>query len=210
MLNYLQKRKSLMSKMINKTDVTGVILAGGQARRMQGKDKGLVLLNNKPMIEYVIECLKPQTGKLLINANRNLGKYSAYGFDIVSDELSGYHGPLAGMASALNKVTTPYMLTAPCDSPFIANDLAERLINALKTDGADISVAHNGERMQPVFCLMKKELLSSINNFLNKGERKIDKWFSQHTLAIADFSDKPESFDNLNTIEDIQSVKTSS
>lgn len=210
MLNYLQKRKSQMSKKINKTDVTGVILAGGQARRMQGKDKGLVLLNNKPMVEYVIESLKPQVGKLLINANRNLEKYSAHGFDIVSDELSGYHGPLAGMASALNTVTTAYMLTAPCDSPFIANDLAERLINALKTDGADISVAHNGERIQPVFCLMKKELLSSINDFLNSGERKIDKWFNQHKLAIADFSDNSKTFDNLNTIEDIQSIETQS
>jgi molybdenum cofactor guanylyltransferase len=195
---------------ISISDVTGVILAGGQARRMQGQDKGLVLLNNKAMIEYVIESLIQQVGELLINANRNLEKYAAYGFDIVSDELSGYHGPLAGMASALSKITTPYMLTVPCDSPFIADDLATRLINALETDDADISVAHNGERMQPVFCLMKKELLSSISDFLNQGERKIDKWFNQHKIAIADFSDKPETFDNLNTIEDIQSVETTS
>ena len=195
---------------ISKKDVTGVILAGGQARRMHGQDKGLVLLNNKPMIEYVIKSLKPQVGELFINANRNLEKYAAYGFDIVSDELSGYHGPLAGMASALNKVTTPYMLTTPCDSPFMVDDLAERLINALETNDADISVAHNGERMQPVFCLIKKELLPSINDFLNEGERKIDKWFNQHKLAIADFSDKPKTFDNLNTIEDIQSIETTS
>lgn len=197
-------------KSISKKDITGVILAGGQARRMQGQDKGLVLLNNTPMIEYVIESLKPQVGELLINANRNLEKYSAYGFDVISDELNGYHGPLAGMASALNKVTTPYMLTAPCDSPFIANDLAAKLINALQADDADISVAHNGERMQPVFCLMKKELLPSMNNYLNKGERKIDTWFSQHKLAIADFSDNPKTFDNLNTIEDIQLIETTS
>lgn len=197
-----------MSNRINKADITGVILAGGQARRMEGQDKGLVLLNNKPMIEYVIEALKPQVGSLLINANRNHDKYSEYGFDIVSDELSGYHGPLAGMASALNKTETPYMLTAPCDSPFIPDDLVQRLITALETKDADISVAHNGERMQPVFCLMKKELLSSMNEFLSQGERKIDKWFNQHSLAIADFSDIPETFDNLNTIEDIKSVES--
>ena len=199
-----------MSNKIKINDVTGVILAGGQARRMQGQDKGLVLLNNKPMIEYVIESLETQVSELLINANRNQDRYSEYGFNIVSDELSGYHGPLAGMASALNKVTTPYMLTAPCDSPFIADDLAERLIKALETENADISVAHNGERMQPVFCLMKKELLSSMNDFLNLGERKIDKWFKQHKLAIADFSNNPKTFDNLNTIEDIQSIETAS
>jgi molybdenum cofactor guanylyltransferase len=193
---------------ISKNDVTAVILAGGQARRMEGQDKGLVLLKNKPMIEYVIDILKPQVGNLLINANRNHDKYSEYGFDIVSDELSGYHGPLAGMASSLNMIITPYMLTAPCDSPFIPEDLAERLITALESNNADISVAHNGERMQPVFCLMKKELMSSMNDFLHQGERKIDKWFNQHNLAIADFSDIPKTFDNLNTLEDIQSVET--
>jgi len=194
---------------ISKNDITGVILAGGQARRMEGQDKGLVLLNNKPMIEYIIEILKPQVGSILINANRNHDKYAEYGFDIVSDELSGFHGPLAGMASSLNKIQTPYMLTAPCDSPFIPEDLAQRLITSLETENADISVAHNGERMQPVFCLMKKELLSSMNNFLSQGERKIDKWFNQHTLAIADFSDIPKTFDNLNTLEDIQAVESS-
>jgi molybdenum cofactor guanylyltransferase len=192
----------------SKNDITGVILAGGQARRMKGQDKGLVMLNDKPMIEYVIEALVPQVGKLLINANRNRDKYSEYGFDVVTDELSGYHGPLAGMASALNKTETPYMLTAPCDSPFIPEDLVERLLKALESEDADISVAHNGERIQPVFCLMKKELISSMNDFLSQGERKIDKWFYQHALSIADFSDIPKTFDNLNTLEDIQATES--
>lgn len=196
-----------MSKKINKKDVTGVILAGGQARRMEGQDKGLVLLKNKPMIEYVIDILKPQVGTLLINANRNHEQYEKYGFNIVSDELSGYCGPLAGMASALNKIKTPYMLTAPCDTPFIPNDLAKRLLISLESENADISVAHNGERMQPVFCLMKKELMPSMNDFLSQGERKIDKWFNQHALAIANFSDIPQNFDNLNTLEEIKAVE---
>lgn len=195
-------------KNILKKDITGVILAGGQARRMQGQDKGLVLLNDKPMIEYVIEVLKSQVGKILINANRNHEQYAKYGFNIVSDELSGYCGPLSGMASSLNKTETVYMLTAPCDSPFIPDDLAERLITSLESENADISVAHNGERMQPVFCLMKKELMSSMNDFLRLGERKIDKWFNQHALAIADFSDIPKTFDNLNTLEDIKAVES--
>lgn len=192
---------------ISSNDITGVILAGGQARRMQGQDKGLVLLKNKPLIEYVIDILKPQLGMLLINANRNHRQYSEYGFDIVSDELSGYCGPLAGMASALNKTETKYMLTAPCDSPFMPDDLVQRLATALETAGADISVAHNGERMQPVFCLMKKKLMPSMNDFLSNGERKIDKWFNQHALAIADFSDIPKTFDNLNTLEDIKAIE---
>ncbi|HIF51280.1 MAG TPA: molybdenum cofactor guanylyltransferase [Thiotrichaceae bacterium] len=192
---------------ISSNDITGVILAGGQARRMQGQDKGLVLLNNKPMIEYVIDILNPQVATLLINANRNHKKYSEYGFDIVSDELSGYCGPLAGMASALNNTNTSYMITAPCDSPFIPDDLVQRLTTALASEEADISVAHNGERLQPVFCLMKKDLMSSMNEFLSNDERKIDKWFNQHKLAIADFSDIPQTFDNLNTFEDIKVIE---
>jgi molybdenum cofactor guanylyltransferase len=197
-----------MQKILKK-DITGVILAGGQARRMQGQDKGLIVLSNKPMIEYVIDVLKPQVSKLLINANRNHKQYAKYGFDIVSDELSGYCGPLAGMASSLNKTETSYILTTPCDSPFIPDDLAQRLICSLESENADISVAHNGERMQPVFCLIKKELLSSMNDFLGLGERKIDKWFKQHSLAIADFSDIPKTFDNLNTLEDVKAIESS-
>jgi molybdenum cofactor guanylyltransferase len=193
---------------ISTDDITGVILAGGQARRMQGQDKGLVLLNKQPMIEYVIDILKPQVSNLLINANRNHEQYAKYGFGIVSDELSGYCGPLAGMASALNKIKTAYMLTTPCDSPFIPDDLVQRLVTSLESENADISVAHNGERMQPVFCLMKKELLTSMNDYLSQDKRKLDKWFKQHALAIADFSDIPKTFDNLNTLEDIEAVES--
>ena len=195
-----------MMKKIPKSDITGVILAGGQARRMGGQDKGLIMLKGKPMIEYVIAILKSQVGNLLINANRNHDKYSLYGFNIVSDELSGYCGPLAGMASTLSKIETPYMITAPCDTPFIPDDLVQRLVTALESENADISVAHNGERIQPVFCMLKKELLSSMNDFLNQGGRKIDQWFNQHALALADFSDVPKTFDNFNTPEDLETA----
>ncbi|GJM05537.1 MAG: molybdenum cofactor guanylyltransferase [marine bacterium B5-7] len=189
-----------------KSDVTGVILAGGQARRMGGQDKGLVMLNGKPMIEIIIEVFKPQTAKLLINANRNHDRYSQYGLELVADELSGFCGPLAGMASALTKINTDYMVTAPCDSPFIPVDLVQRLAYALENKSTQISVAHDGKRIQPVFCMLKKTLLQSLTDYLAAGERKIDRWFEQHDFAIADFSDKPETFDNINTHEDVESA----
>lgn len=189
-----------------KSDVTGVILAGGQARRMGGQDKGLVMLDGKPMIEIIIDVLKPQTAKLLINANRNHDRYSQYGLEMVADELSGYCGPLAGMASALKIINTDYIVTAPCDSPFIPLDLVQRLADALENKSTDISVAHDGERIQPVFCMIKKTLLQSLTDYLAAGERKIDRWFKQHDFAIADFSDKPETFDNINTHEDVESA----
>ncbi len=189
-----------------KTEVTGVILAGGQARRMGGQDKGLVMLDGKPMVEIIIDVFKPQTAKLLINANRNHDRYSQYGFELVADELSGYCGPLAGMASALKSINTDYMVTAPCDSPFIPLDLVQRLADALENKSTEISVAHDGERIQPVFCMLKKTLLQSLTDYLAAGERKIDRWFKQHDFAIADFSDKPETFDNINTQEDVDSA----
>ena len=189
-----------------KSDITGVILAGGQARRMGGQDKGLVMLNGKPMVEIIIDIIKPQTAKLLINANRNHDRYSQYDLELVADELSGFCGPLAGMASALKTINTDYMVTAPCDSPFIPLDLVQRLADALENKSTEISVAHDGERIQPVFCMLKKTLLQSLTDYLAAGERKIDRWFKQHDFAIADFSDKPETFDNINTHEDVESA----
>ncbi|SVD42296.1 uncharacterized protein METZ01_LOCUS395150, partial [marine metagenome] len=177
---------------ITKNDITGVILAGGQARRMKGQDKGLILFNGKPLIEYVIEVFNPQVSKLIINANRNHDKYSQYGFEIISDEYPNYCGPLAGMASALNKIKTPYLVTAPCDSPFISDSLVSCLSLAIFNENTEISVAHNGERLQPVFCMIKKTLIPSMNAYLTKGEKKIDKWFSQHPIAIADLSHSPK------------------
>ncbi len=188
------------------TKITGVILAGGQARRMGGQDKGLIRLDDKPMIEIIIDIFRPQTATLIINANRNHDVYARYGFNIVADELSGFCGPLAGMASALRVINTDYIVTTPCDSPFIPIDLVHRLAAALAHESADISVAHNGDRMQPVFCMLKKTLRQSLHDYLASGERKIDRWFAQHKYAIADFSDKPETFYNINTRTDIENA----
>jgi molybdopterin-guanine dinucleotide biosynthesis protein A len=187
---------------------TGVILAGGQARRMGGQDKGLIELNGSPMIQYVLDAIVPQVNTVIINANRNSDIYSHYGYEVISDEFEGFFGPLAGMASSMRKVTTPFMLTAPCDSPFVPDDLAKRLyIQMIKRD-ADISVAHDGKRIQPVFVLLKTSLLDSILDFLNKGERKIDKWFEQHKLAVTDFSDIPDTFININNRDELSMIES--
>lgn len=187
---------------------TGVILAGGQARRMGGQDKGLIELAGSPMVQYVLDAITPQVGHVIINANRNQDIYAHYGRPVIADEFEGFCGPLAGMASSLRTVTTPFMVTAPCDSPFVPKDLVQRLYLQLLQDKADISVAHNGERIQPVFTLMKTTLLDSILDFLGKGERKIDKWFEQHNLAITDFSDCPDTFININTQDDLSIIES--
>jgi len=183
-------------------DITGIILAGGKARRMGGEDKGLITLKDRAMIDYIITALRSQVSNIIINANRNPEQYSVYGLPVIADMLDDYLGPLVGMATGMHTTDKPYIVTVPCDSPFIPDTLVEMLYHSLHMSDADISVAHDGERMQPVFALLKCELLPSLLAFLNEGGRKIDTWYSQHRLAIADFSRSPDTFLNLNTPED--------
>ena len=187
--------------MLNKHNVTAVILAGGKGRRMDGKDKGLVDFVNRPLIEYVIDAIKPQVETIILNANRNQEQYSQYGYPVISDALLDYQGPLAGFISALKSSTTSHIATLPCDGPFLPKDLVERLILALTDSDAEIAVAHDGDRMQPVYSLIPTTLINSLNSFLDTGERKIDLWYKQHRVALADFSDCPETFRNINTAE---------
>jgi molybdenum cofactor guanylyltransferase len=181
-----------------RSDITGVVLAGGRGSRMGGEDKGLVLLDGRPMVEYVIARLKNQVGDILISANRNQERYTALGYRVVPDLLRDYQGPLAGMASAMQTATTPYIVTVPCDSPLFGDDLVQRLAQALVREDADVAVAHDGERTHPVFLLLKRLLLPSLLAFLDAGERKIDFWFARHCVALADFRDCPEAFLNVN------------
>jgi molybdenum cofactor guanylyltransferase len=186
---------------------TGVILAGGAASRMGGQDKGLIPLDGRPLIEYVLTTLAPQVNQVFINANRNPAIYGQYGHPVIKDEFEGYCGPLAGMASCLRAVNTPIMVTAPCDSPFVPRDLVPRLYQKMQEDDAELSVAHNGERLQPVFTMMQNTVLGSLLDFLRRGERKIDKWFELHKVAVVDFSAQPDTFLNINTRDDLAMVE---
>jgi molybdenum cofactor guanylyltransferase len=187
-------------------NVTGVILAGGKARRMGGQDKGLIEINGKAMIHYVIEALKPQVAEILINANRNTEQYEKFAYPVVSDQLENFQGPLAGIAATMGVAKTKYICTCPCDGPLLAQDLVRRLSSAIHPTSSDenvsIAVAHDGKRLQPVYALLNCELRLSLLNYLNQGERKIDLWFAQHKFKAVDFSDRPECFININTPED--------
>lgn len=187
--------------------ITGLVLAGGQARRMGGLDKGLLGVAGRPMIEYVLAGLRPQVGPLLINANRNLERYATYGHRVVPDTRVGFLGPLAGVLSALAVLETDYLLTAPCDSPLVAPDLAERLHAALVAQEADIAVAHDGQRPQPTFLLLRRGLAGDLAAFLDSGGRKIDRWFERHRLAEADMSHRPECFVNVNDPEERERIE---
>ena len=189
------------------TEITVVILAGGRGRRMGGKDKGLVKFNGSPLIEHVLSAVSTQAGQLIINANRNLEEYRHYGFPVVSDTMADYQGPLAGFASSMAAANTDFIVTIPCDSPLPPADLVQRLVDALQDEDAELAVAHDGKRLQPVFALIKVSLLPSLQEFLRRGDRKIDLWYAQHKMAKADFSDIPETFLNINTPGDQQQLQ---
>ncbi len=184
--------------------ITGVVLAGGRATRMGGDDKGLTRLNGRPMIEYVIHALQPQVSTLLINANRNLKEYQALSkLPIVPDHFGEYAGPLAGMASAMLAAQTKYILTAPCDAPFVTPRLGILLYQALVQQQSRLSVATDGSRMQPVFALLPCNLLPDLMAFLRRGERKASLWFDQQYPALADLSTAPDTFLNINFRKDV-------
>ena len=181
-------------------EITAVVLAGGKSRRMGGEDKGLVEVAGRPMVAHTIDALRPQTAEVVVNANRNAGAYRAItGCRVIADTVGDFAGPLAGMASALESSTTRLLLTAPCDSPLVTGELGPRLHAALIRDDAEIAVAHDGERMQPVFALLTRGLLPDLLAFLAAGERKIDTWYATRHAVTADFSDILDTFLNVNT-----------
>lgn len=196
----------------DKESITGVVLAGGRARRMDGIDKGLVPLCGRTMIEHVLDHLCGQVGAVVINANRNHDTYAHLpghdGYTVVPDRDDSYAGPLAGMSAGLHAARTPWCVTVPCDSPLMGVDIVQRLYRALQAHGVDIAVAHDGERAHPVVTLLSTDLAPSIDAFLESGERKIDRWFDQHNWVYADFSDAPGYFINVNTEEERQIVES--
>jgi molybdopterin-guanine dinucleotide biosynthesis protein A len=178
--------------------VTGLVLAGGASRRMGGEDKGLADLAGRPMLEYVLDALRPHVGSIMVSANRNRDRYSAYGCPVVTDALENYPGPLAGVDIALQHLATEYLLVVPCDAPLLAPDLAPRLHAACATAGAEAAVASDGRRMQPVFLMLRATVGPGLQSYLAAGGRKVDAWLKQLHLVQVDFSDEPDCFVNVN------------
>ncbi len=193
--------------------ISALILAGGRAQRMEGCDKGLVELQGIPMISHVIERLQPQLDLIRINANRNQPTYAALGvvdgnnqqpYCVISDSLSDFQGPLAGIAQGLRDCPTEWMLVVPCDTPLLPQDLVIRMMQQLQYCNTEIAVAHDGQRLQPVVSLIKRELHASLLDYLAGGDRKIDRWYAKHNICTVDFSDQPEAFLNINSLQDKQ------
>ena len=205
--------------MIHTHEITAIVLAGGRGSRMGGVDKGLQNFHGTPLALHTVLRLQMQegglVGELMINANRNLSAYEAFGAPVWPDTLSDYAGPLAGFMTGLERCETPYLLTVPCDTPLFPFDLAQRLAQAFEDESTEIAMAaaleDDGQlRTQPVFCLMRVELLESLVAFTQAGGRKIDAWTGQHHCAIVSFDqpgDDPKAFFNANTLAELQALE---
>jgi molybdenum cofactor guanylyltransferase len=189
--------------------VTALILAGGRGSRLGGQDKGLLTLRGRPLVERILAAIEPQVDAVLINANRNRDRYQRYGHPVISDPLEGFQGPLAGLAAGLAAAFTPLVVTLPCDCPRVPRDLVGRLRRAYRERAADVAMVHDGQRAQPVYALLGRDLLASLEAFLAAGERKLMGWYGQHPVVFADFSDCADIFVNVNTPEDMAHLERS-
>jgi molybdenum cofactor guanylyltransferase len=194
---------------ISQQDITGLVLCGGRGTRMGGVDKGLQNHQGVPLALHAMLRLQPQVGTVMINANRNLAAYESFGVSVWPDPMADFPGPLAGWLAGLEHCETPYMLTVPCDSPNFPVDLVSRLSAALAAANADIAMAttleDGAEQVQPVFCLLKTELIESLVAYLHAGERKIDRWTAQHACVNVLFEDA-KAFANANTLDELRQL----
>ncbi|HLU77118.1 MAG TPA: molybdenum cofactor guanylyltransferase MobA [Burkholderiales bacterium] len=185
-------------------DTTGLILAGGQGRRMGGVDKGLQPLRDRPMVEWVLERLQPQVADVIINANQNRDLYARYGHPVAGDEIGGFAGPLAGLHAGLKSTSRAFVLTVPCDSPFLPHDLHARLYAASQAADADLAVAKTGDQAHPVFALVRTRVLPHLEAFLQGGGRKIDAWYATLKVVEVPFDDEADAFSNINTRDELR------
>ena len=208
--------------MINPNDITGLILAGGRGSRMGGVDKGLQTFNGMPLALTTLTRLQMGggVGQIMINANRNLAAYESFGVSVWPDGLADYAGPLAGFLTGLERCETPFLVTVPCDTPLLPLDLVPRLAAALEAQDADIAMVSAPEvsrdgtvqlRAQPVFCLLRVDLLESLVRFTQDGGRKIDAWTALHNTVLVPFNlpgDDPRAFCNANTLAELRALET--
>jgi molybdopterin-guanine dinucleotide biosynthesis protein A len=189
------------------TPVSGLILAGGRARRMGNVDKCLQLLDGEPLVSRVFGRLAPQVAEVLVNANRHADIYAALGHRVIADRIGEFAGPLAGLHVGLSEARHAFLVSVPCDTPFLPQDLVARLLAPLEDDQLDLTVARTGSRAHPVICLTRRRLLPHLSAYMQSGGRKMDGWYSTLRALEVNFSDE-NAFRNINTLEDLKAAST--
>ena len=185
------------------TLITVLILAGGRGKRVGGEDKGLLIIAGQPLVSLVLGKFNDTYSKIIISANRNLDVYRRYGLPVQQDITPGFQGPLTGISSIIDQVTSPYMLVLPCDMPNLPTNIGHRLLQKLNDSDYHIAVVHDGQRLQPLCCLLSTSLGNSLRSYLSSGQRRVDQWILQQPHIIVDFSDEAAAFTNINNTTDI-------
>jgi molybdenum cofactor guanylyltransferase len=193
--------------METQTKVTGVILAGGLARRMNNQDKGLIPFKGQPMIAYALGAMKTVVDQSLISANRNIPEYQKFGLPIVRDQTDSFDGPLAGVFAAMVFAKTGSLLVMPCDSPLVRANHLQKLLSTLTGNDAEVAVAFDGERLHPVFLAINTSLKNSLHDYLRNGHRKVDSWLEQQKMIKVDFSAEPNIFININSLPELHELE---
>lgn len=187
--------------MILDSAITGVVLAGGKARRMGGTDKGLLELDGKPLWRHVADILALQVETVVVNANRHRDIYQQSGLKVIPDSLADFPGPLAGMLSVFLQQTGEWFLFCPCDMPYIPHDLVARLKEQRKA--APVVWVHDGERDHPTIALMHRSMQPLLQDYLQSGERRVMVFMRLAGGHAVDFSDHKDAFVNVNTPEEL-------
>jgi molybdenum cofactor guanylyltransferase len=196
--------------MIETSDVPGVVLAGGLARRMGGGDKALREIGGQPILARVISRLAPQCESLVLSANGDSSRFTSFGLPVVADAVKDYPGPLAGILAGLdwaaaNRPDAQWVLSAPGDSPFLPRDLVLGLRQALSDQGAELAVAASRGRSHPVIGLWKVALRDALREALvGEGLRKVEGWTRRYQVATVSWAAEPvDPFFNANSVADL-------
>lgn len=193
----------------NLHDITAVIIAGGKGSRLNNLDKGLVVFKKRPIIEHILHQLKEKTDNILINTNRNHEIYQQYDYPVFSDNLSDHQGPLAGISSAMHHANTSHIITLPCDAPWFPDDYISRMLNTLRLLDSELTVAHDGKRLQPLHALLPVTLKPELDDYLASTQRRTSGWYEQYDFHITDFADQAAYFQNINTPEQLKALEQS-
>ncbi|MDD5577964.1 MAG: molybdenum cofactor guanylyltransferase [Methylobacter sp.] len=193
--------------MNSQTKVTGVVLAGGLARRMNYQDKGLINYRGRPLVSYAIAALTAIVDQVIISANRNLEQYQQFAVPVMTDLTGSFDGPLAGLLTAMIHTDADVLIVMPCDSPLIKTEHLQKLLDLRAEVDADVAVAFDGKRLHPVFLAIKTTLQPGLQDYLAGGQRKMDSWIEQQKMVKADFSNEPEIFTNINTMTDLSMLE---
>jgi len=193
----------LIPPLVVREQVSAVILAGGRSRRMEGRDKAFVKLHGRPLIRWVIARLRTQVNELFIAANPNNALYRSLGFELLADPFGPDNGPLAGILAGLQRADTPYLLTAPCDVPYLPDTLVERLLETMETTNARAVTASDGTRQHGTISLIDRDLAADLRDYLQSGNRQVRGWLASVDAQVEDFSLKADAFMNINSGHDL-------